>query len=177
MKLSDFLWYFVPIISVVDSLLKNVILYFHHFIDFSDGKKYWINWFNNFGTFGLLMEFCPSYMSLKYLQNSFKGIYNHFYLVIRMAKSYWIDSIISKSRNWLLIKFCPTFLVNPLVTSLNYLALSNRMKLLDSRNYWMDLMIFEFLAVLCEFVPATCFWSNLKINLKQYATNFDQSFG
>ena len=154
MKLSDFLWYFVPIISVVDSLLKNVILYFDHFTDFSDGKKYWINWFNNFGTFGLLMEICPSYISL---QNSFKGIYNQFYLVIRMAKSYWIDSIISKSRNWLLIKFCPTFLVNPLVTSLNYLALSNRMKLLDSRNYWMDLMIFVFLAVLCEFVPATCF--------------------
>ena len=32
------------------------------------------------------MEICPSYISLKYLQNSFKGIYNQFYLVIQMAK-------------------------------------------------------------------------------------------
>ena len=32
------------------------------------------------------MEIFRSYMSLKYLQNSFKAIYDQFYLVIRMAK-------------------------------------------------------------------------------------------
>ena len=32
------------------------------------------------------MENYPSYMSLKYLQNSFKAIYIQFYLVTRMEK-------------------------------------------------------------------------------------------
>ena len=51
------------------------------------------------------------------------------------------------------------------------------MKFLDRRNYGIDLIIFVFLAFLCDFVPATCFLSNFKINFKQYAINFDQSFG
>ena len=50
-----------------------------NFIDFLDSKEFGIWKYGN-------IEIRPRYMSLKYLQNSFKEIYNQFYLVIRMAK-------------------------------------------------------------------------------------------
>ena len=101
-KFSDFLWYFVPFISVADPLLKNANQHFYNFIDFSDSKKYWIDL-----VIFVLMDFLKKFVSV--LSSYLDG------------KNYWTDSIISKSRNWLLIKLCPTFLVIPLVTSLNYI--------------------------------------------------------
>ena len=41
---------------------------------------------NGCNNYKLLMEISPSYMFLKYLQYSFRAIYNQFYPVIRMAK-------------------------------------------------------------------------------------------
>ena len=57
------------------STVKKSDLKFRQYYRFSWWQEI-LSWFNNLGTFGLLMEICPCYMSLKYLQNSFKAIYN-----------------------------------------------------------------------------------------------------
>ena len=168
------MWNFLPIISVVDPLLKKVIQNFDNFIDFSDGKKCQIDL-----TIWVLLDFLWKFVPVIYLLSTFK-------IVLRQSTISFIwlfgwqkllnrfnNSQISKLTSYKILSLifgCPFGFSFEL-----YLALSNRIKFLDSRNYWIDLIIFVFLAFLCEFVPPTCFLSNFEINFK-CATNFDQSF-
>ena len=88
------------------------------------------------------------------------------------GKNYCIDSIVLKL-------ICYQILTHDFVSTFGYyfelcLVFWNRLKFLDSRNYWIYLIIFVFLTFLCKFVPVTCFLSKFKISFRQYTKKFDQ---